>query len=54
MAGAAEGSDQIYSYLNDGAYPEGFEKSDKLSLRKRSKFFSINEGSLFYVGGPGR
>ena len=32
-------------------YPSDFHKSDKLALRKRSKFFKSVDGSLYYVGG---
>ena len=38
----------IFNYLRDGCYPEGFSKSEKGSLRKRSKFFAIKEADLFY------
>ena len=38
----------IFNYLRDGCYPEGFLKSEKGSLRKRSKFFVIKEADLFY------
>ena len=43
--------DQIYNYISDGIYPEGFEKGDKLALRKRCKFFIVMETDLYYIGG---
>ena len=42
---------QIFDYINSGFYPEGLEKQDKLSLRKRAKYFIIEEAQLYYVGG---
>ena len=42
---------QIHQYLQYGTYPSDFHKSDKLTLRKRSKFFKSADGSLHYVGG---
>ena len=42
---------QIYEYVKDGKYPEGFEKCNKLALRKRSKFFLVQEMHLYYIGG---
>ena len=42
---------QIHQYLQYGSYPSDFHKSDKLALRKRSKFFKSADGSLHYVGG---
>lgn len=41
---------QLYDYI-DGA--EGFEKEDKLALRKRAKFFSVRKANLYYLGGSG-
>ena len=42
---------QIFDNINSGFYPEGLEKQDKLSLRKRAKYFIIEEAQLYYVGG---
>ena len=36
-----------------GSYPDSYTKTDKLALRKRSKFFSCKGADLFYVGGSG-
>ena len=37
-----------------GSYPDSYTKTDKLALRKRSKFFSCKGAAdLFYVGGSG-
>ena len=38
---------QIYDYIKDGKYREGLAKAEKLSLRKRFKFFQV-EGTLLY------
>ncbi len=43
----------IYNYIEEGIYPENYQKQDKLALRKRAKYFQIVEGSLHYVGGKG-
>ena len=42
---------EIYQYLNSGIYPENYDKKDKLSLRKRSKFFQCRGKDLIYIGG---
>ena len=42
---------QIYDYIKDGKYREGLAKAEKLSLRKRSKFFQVEGTFLYYVGG---
>ena len=42
---------QIHQYLQFGTYPSHFQKSDKLALRKRSKYFKTSDGDLYYVGG---
>ena len=44
---------QIYEYIHGSVYPYGYGKEDKRSLRKRSRYFQVKEGSLFYTGGPG-
>ena len=57
MADASEGRfsfGEIYNYTNNGTYPDGFERRDKVALRKRSKFFKVEEENLFYIGGPGK
>ena len=42
---------QIYEYIKNGKYPEGFEKCSKLAIRTRSKFFQVQEMHLHYIGG---
>ena len=42
---------EIFEYIKNGKYSEGLAKTDKLSLRKRAKFFQVVESSLYYVGG---
>ena len=42
---------QIYEYIRDGKYPEVFEDCEKLSRRKRSQFFKVQEMHLYYTGG---
>ncbi len=42
----------IFKYLKDGSYPEGFSKAEKGSLRKRAKFFFIEEADLYYKTNP--
>ena len=39
---------QVFDYINDGCYPEGLDKKEKLS---RAKYFVIRDAQLFYVGG---
>ena len=41
----------IHRYVHDGRYPDGYTKSKKLALRKRTKFFCARGADLFYVGG---
>ena len=41
----------IHRYLRDGCYPDGYTKPDKLSLRKRAKFFCTRGADFIYVGG---
>ena len=42
---------QIFEYVRHGKYPEGYSKSDKQALRKRSKYFVVKESELYYIGG---
>ena len=42
---------QIHKYLDNGTYPNSFDKSNKQALRKRSKYFKIVDGTLYYIGG---
>ncbi len=37
--------------LTKGVYPEGLDKPEKLSLRKRTKYFVVQEAQLYYIGG---
>ncbi len=32
-------------------YPEGLDKPEKLSLRKRTKYFVVQDAQLYYIGG---
>ena len=41
---------EIHDYLASQKYPIGFSKADKLALRKRSKFFQVKDGHLYYTG----
>ena len=41
-----------FTYIKSGQYPDGFEKTDKLALRKRAKYFGIKGTKLVYLGGP--
>ena len=41
----------IANYLSHGTYPAGADEATKSSLRKRSKFFTMERGHLHYVGG---
>lgn len=41
---------EIHDYLALQKYPLGFSKADKLALRKRSKFFQVKDGHLYYTG----
>ena len=41
---------EIHDYLASQKYPLGFSKADKLALRKRSKFFQVKDGHLYYTG----
>lgn len=40
--------DELFLLLTEKKYPEGFTKVQKMSLRKYSKKFSVNDGELFY------
>ena len=39
---------QIHHYLDEGIYPVGYMKQNKLALRKKAKYFVLPEGH--YVG----
>ena len=41
---------EIQNYLSAQKYPLGFSKADKLALRKRVKFFKVDNGHLYYTG----
>ena len=41
---------EIHDYLDTQSYPSGYTKADKLALRKRSKFFKVKDGHLYYTG----
>ena len=42
---------QVFEYLNDGSYPDGFDKNDKRTLRKRANFFAVKDTELHYTSG---
>ncbi len=44
---------QIYDYLRSSLYPDGFDKSDKRSLRRRADFFFVREAKLYSYSGQG-
>ncbi len=44
---------QIAAYIQNGTYPDGFNKADKLALRKRTKFFTLRDSCMYYIGGTG-
>ena len=55
MADASEGRfsfGEIYNYTNNGTYPDGFERRDKVALRGPNS--KVEEENLFYIGGPGK
>lgn len=54
MADGRFSYDDILLYLDRGVYPEGFLKKGKSALRKRSKFFVVTDGILYYVGKTGK
>ena len=41
----------IYNYARYGKYPSGYTKTEKQALRKRSKYFVVEESELYYIGG---
>ena len=52
--GAADGKfsfGEVFNYIIHGRYPEGVSKSDKNALRRRAKFFRVNDKDLYYIGG---
>ena len=42
---------QVFEYLNDGSYPNGFDKNDKRVLRKRADFFAVKDTKLYHTSG---
>ena len=43
---------ELYNYLSRREYPPDASKQYKLGIRKRSrKYFIIDEGRLYYIGG---
>ena len=44
---------EIYDYVVHKTYPSRSDKLYKHGLRKRSKFFTVDGGRLYYVGGKG-
>ena len=42
---------EVFDYIQHGRYPEGVSKSDKNTLRRRAKFFRVNDKDLYYSGG---
>ncbi len=43
--------EDIFGYITKGVYPEGLDKPEKLSLRKRTKYFVVQDAQLYYIGG---
>jgi len=43
--------DAVYNYLRYQQYPEGASKLEKNSLRRRSKYFKLEDEDLYYIGG---
>ena len=41
---------EVFDYIQHGRYPEGVSKSDKNTLRRRAKFFRVNDKDLYYIG----
>ena len=41
----------VYNYLRYQQYPEGASKLEKNSLRRRSKYFMLQNEDLYYIGG---
>ncbi len=44
-------SKERFRFITKGVYPEGLDKPEKLSLRKRTKYFVVQEAQLYYIGG---
>ena len=42
---------EIYHYIKEGKYPNGFSKPDKQALQKRANLFIIKDMQLYYIGG---
>ncbi len=42
---------EIHAYLQSKNYPLGLDKSGKSVLRRRAKFFVVDQGDLYYIGG---
>ena len=42
---------ELYNYLSRREYPPDASKQYKLGIRKRSKYFIMDEGRLYYIGG---
>ena len=40
--------EDIFDYITKGVYPEGLDKPEKLSLRKRTKYFVVQDAQLYY------
>lgn len=40
---------QVFQYLRDNQYPEGWTKDQKRNLRKKAKTFFLDDGALFFV-----
>ncbi|XP_055008607.1 uncharacterized protein LOC110161145 isoform X2 [Boleophthalmus pectinirostris] len=43
-----ERCNEVFDYLSRGKYPDGYNKSQKLSLKRYAQKFTIKEGQLFY------
>ena len=42
---------EIHAYLSNGIHPQGLAKSGKSVMRRRAKYFRINQNDLYYIGG---
>ncbi|XP_061588506.1 finTRIM family, member 67 isoform X1 [Cololabis saira] len=40
--------DEVFKYLSEGIYPSGYNKSQKLNLRRYSEKFNLKDGELFF------
>lgn len=40
---------QVFQYLRDNQYPEGWTKDQKRNLRKKAQKFFLDDGALFFV-----